>query len=61
MLLPDSDNHVPLLKARTAKSPMIDLSDVPSVNMASALAGNGMHVAQAGAIVILAALFIEPL
>ena len=40
---------------------MIDLSDIPSVNIASALAGNGMHVAQAGAIVILAALFIEPL
>ncbi|CAE7722393.1 unnamed protein product, partial [Symbiodinium necroappetens] len=46
------------LCASTAGSPAIDVSRLPS-SKAFALAGNGMHVAQAGAIMMIAALFLE--
>ena len=45
-------------EASAAGSPMIDVSDLPK-NAAVKLAGNAMHVAQAGAIALIAALFLE--
>ena len=38
---------------------MVDISELPSVHVASQLAGNVMHLAQAGAINIVVALFVE--
>ncbi|CAE6940343.1 unnamed protein product, partial [Symbiodinium sp. CCMP2456] len=48
------------LQASAAGSPMIDVSNL-SLSAASKLAGNGMHIAQAGAIAIIVALFLERL
>ncbi|CAE7803575.1 unnamed protein product [Symbiodinium sp. CCMP2592] len=48
-----------LFTAETAGSSSVDLSPLPTASVASCLAGNGMHVAQAGAIILICALFIE--
>ncbi|CAE7717841.1 unnamed protein product [Symbiodinium sp. CCMP2592] len=48
-----------LFTAETAGSSSVDLSPLPTASLASCLAGNGMHVAQAGAIILICALFIE--
>ena len=39
---------------------MVDISGL-SLGKISGLAGNSMHTAQAGAIILLVALFVEPL
>ena len=49
----------PSSQAETAGSSSVDLSPLPTASLASCLAGNGMHVAQAGAIILICALFIE--
>ncbi|CAE7499632.1 unnamed protein product [Symbiodinium sp. CCMP2592] len=46
------------LDASAAGSPMVDVSRLPT-SKACTLAGNGMHVAQAGCILMVAALFLE--
>ena len=38
---------------------MVNVQSLPSTGVAAALAGNGMHVAQAGALLLIAALFVE--
>ena len=48
-----------LAEASAAGSLMVDVESLPSAGVASALAGNGMHVAQAGALLMIAALFLE--
>ena len=40
---------------------MINLGDVGTANLASQLTGSATHVAQAGAILLLLALFVEPI
>ncbi|OLP73157.1 hypothetical protein AK812_SmicGene47716, partial [Symbiodinium microadriaticum] len=48
-----------LFTAETAGSSSVDVSPLPTASLASCLAGNGMHVAQAGAIILICALFVE--
>ena len=52
---------MPGSEAKAAQSPCVDITGVGSSHLASRLAGNGMNVAQAGAIILVAALFLEPI